>query len=241
MNNSRAKVQSKKRKQNILLNGSIAVVFLLIAGVSAFIFLGDNENQAAETSEEKTIAEQVQENSGVEDENEDSSDQGENNELSASEIESEEKENTDEKNETQSSEEVEEKKKEDEQKEEQQKQDEEKEEQQKRDEEKEDAENDRETASPQDGEWKPVGTKQTGEHVSSYEEGSVDWNEKLKAAAYATGLDTSTMTVWWVGNDGGPQKSVVEVSSSAGGQAEYRVHMEWVDKKGWKPVKVDEL
>ncbi|MFB1080589.1 YrrS family protein [Jeotgalibacillus sp. JSM ZJ347] len=225
MNNSRSDIQSKKRKQNIFLNASIAVVFLLIAGVSAFIFLGDNENQAAET-EEKTIAEQVQEKAGLQDENENEPEGNENNELTASEIESE-----DENNETEQAAASDESEKEEETA------DEKKEKEKK----KKSNQNDEETERPEDGKWKPVGTEQTGEHVSSYDEGSVDWNEKLKAAAYATGLDMNAMTVWWVGNNGGPQKAVVEVSSPSAGAAEFRVQMEWVDQKGWKPVKVDEL
>ncbi|MDZ5712304.1 DUF1510 family protein [Jeotgalibacillus haloalkalitolerans] len=233
MNNSRSKMQSKKRKQNIFLNASIAVVFLLIAGVSAFIFLGDNENQAAET-EEKTIAEQVQENAGIQDEsNGNENNDNENNELTASEIESDESE-SDEDTESENAAASEDKEEEEEAAKK-------KEDKKKKDEEKKESDSNEEMAGPEDGEWKPVGTKQTGEHVSSYEKGSVDWNEKLKAAAYATGLDMNSMTVWWVGNDGGPQNSVVEVSSPSGGAPEYRVHMEWVDKKGWKPVKVDEL
>ncbi|WP_404404024.1 YrrS family protein [Jeotgalibacillus malaysiensis] len=230
MNSSRSDIQSKKRKQNIFLNTSIAVVFLLIAGVSAFIFLGDNENQAAET-EEKTIAEQVQENAGAQDDN-----SNDTNELTASEIDSDDSEgNSDEDAESEEAAADDEKKKKEaaERKK--------KEDKKKENEKKEESDTNEDSERPSDGEFKPVGTEQTGEHVSSYEEGSVDWNEKLKAAAYATGLDMSTMTVWWVGNDGGPQKARVDVASPGAGAAEYRVHMEWVDQKGWKPVKVVEL
>lgn len=237
MNNSRTKLQSKKRKENILLNGSIAVVLLLIAGVSAFIFLGSNENQAAEPEEEKSIAEQVQENASKNDESE--NEDPENNELSVTEIdaEDEEQENNDtnrESDEDNNDSETEKEKKEEAKKKEEA-------EKKKREKEERDTAAEGETASPDDGEWKPVGTEQTGQHTSSYVEGSVDWNEKLKAAAYATGLDMNTMTVWWVGNDGGPQNSVVKVSSPDAPAAQYSVHLEWVDKKGWKPVKVDEL
>ncbi len=232
MNSSRSDIQSKKRKQNIFLNSSIAVVFVLIAGVSAFIFFGDNENQAAET-EEKTIAEQVQENAGVQDENNNDS-----NELTASEIDADENEESNESASAVADEEKEEaaakKEKEAAEKKEQ-------EAKKKEQEKKEDADTNDDQARPEDGEFKPIGTEQTGEHVSSYETGSVDWNEKLKAAAYATGLDVNTMTLWWMGNDGGPQNAKAEVASPGAGGPEYRVHMEWVDKKGWKPVKVVEL
>ncbi|MBM7577729.1 DUF1510 family protein [Jeotgalibacillus terrae] len=239
MNNSRTKLQSKKRKENILLNGSIAVVLLLIAGVSAFIFLGSNENQAAEPEEEKSIAEQVQENASKNDE--EKNEDPENNELSVTEIdaEDEDQENNDTNRESDEDNNASETKKEKEKEEEAKKKEEA--EKKKREKEERDTAAAEETASPDDGEWKPVGTEQTGQHTSSYVEGSVDWNEKLKAAAYATGLDMNTMTVWWVGNDGGPQNSVVKVSSPDAPAAQYSVHLEWVDKKGWKPVKVDQL
>ncbi|AJD91600.1 hypothetical protein JMA_22830 [Jeotgalibacillus malaysiensis] len=237
MNSSRSDIQSKKRKQNIFLNSSIAVVFVLIAGVSAFIFFGDNENQAAET-EEKTIAEQVQENAGAQDENSNDS-----NELTASEIDSDDNEESAES--VAANEEEEEaaakKEKEAAEKKEQEAKKKEQEAKKKENEKKEDADTNEDQTRPEDGEFKPIGTEQTGEHVSSYETGSVDWNEKLKAAAYATGLDVNTMTVWWMGNDGGPQNAKAEVASPGAGGPEYRVHMEWVDKKGWKPVKVVEL
>ncbi|MFD1356742.1 YrrS family protein [Fictibacillus halophilus] len=84
----------------------------------------------------------------------------------------------------------------------------------------------------------PIGTSQTGTHTSSYEEGSVDWNEKLKAIRLATGLD-ETMTVWKIANGGGPQKSVAEVSPDGKPGERYTVNLEWVDQKGWKVTSVE--
>ncbi|GGB63483.1 YrrS family protein [Fictibacillus barbaricus] len=83
----------------------------------------------------------------------------------------------------------------------------------------------------------PIGTSQTGPHTSSYEEGSVDWNEKLKAIRLATGLDEN-MTVWKIANGGGPQKSVAEVSPNKQPNERYTVNLEWVDKKGWMATSV---
>lgn len=84
---------------------------------------------------------------------------------------------------------------------------------------------------------KPVGTSQTGTHTSSYEEGSVDWNEKLKAIRLATGLDEN-MTVWKIANGGGPQKSVAEVSPNKQPNERYTVSLEWVDQEGWMVTSV---
>lgn len=88
--------------------------------------------------------------------------------------------------------------------------------------------------------WEPVGTTQTGEHVSVYQKGTPDWNEKIKAISYATGLSEDNMHIMMVKNGGGPQKSIGVVQSKDESQ-KYRVHMEWVDGKGWAPVKMDVL
>jgi hypothetical protein len=83
----------------------------------------------------------------------------------------------------------------------------------------------------------PIGTSQTGTHTSSYEEGSVDWNEKLKAIRLATGLDEN-MTVWKIANGGGPQQSIAEVSPDGKPGERYTVNLEWVDEKGWMVTSV---
>lgn len=88
--------------------------------------------------------------------------------------------------------------------------------------------------------WEPIGTEQTGEHVSVYQKGSADWNEKIKAISYATGLSEDNMYIMMVKNGGGPQKSIGVVQSKDESQ-KYRVHLEWIDGKGWTPVKMDVL
>ncbi|ALS78935.1 DUF1510 family protein [Planococcus kocurii] len=88
--------------------------------------------------------------------------------------------------------------------------------------------------------WEPIGTKQKGDHVSVYQKNSADWNEKVQAVSYATGLDPNNMYVMMIKNGGGPQKSIATVQSKDESE-KYRVHMEWVDGEGWKPVKMDVL
>ncbi|MCA1063495.1 YrrS family protein [Rossellomorea sp. AcN35-11] len=88
--------------------------------------------------------------------------------------------------------------------------------------------------------WKPIGTEQTGEHVSSYDLGSVDWQEKVKATSYATGIPEENMTVWYIEGNGGPQKSMATVTAKDT-KTPYRVYLQWVDGKGWQPTKVQEL
>ncbi|KML07252.1 YrrS family protein [Rossellomorea marisflavi] len=88
--------------------------------------------------------------------------------------------------------------------------------------------------------WKPVGTSQSGEHVSSYDLGTPDWNEKVKALSYATGIPENNMTVWYIEGNGSPQKSIGTVSAKNDSQA-YRVYLQWIDGEGWQPTKVQEL
>lgn len=91
-----------------------------------------------------------------------------------------------------------------------------------------------------DSSWQPIGTTQTGNHVSLYDGTSVDWNEKKQALAYATGLPEDTMIFWKIKNGGDPQKSIGIVSSQDTTE-KYRVYLEWVDGEGWKPTKMDVL
>lgn len=88
--------------------------------------------------------------------------------------------------------------------------------------------------------WQPVGTDQSGEHESKYDGESVDWNEKKKAIAYATGHSENELIFWKIKNGGSPQKSV-GIASTRDKSKKYRVFLEWVDEKGWKPVQMDIL
>ncbi|REB09953.1 DUF1510 family protein [Sporosarcina sp. BI001-red] len=88
--------------------------------------------------------------------------------------------------------------------------------------------------------WEPVGTSQSGNHVSQYDGSSVDWQEKKKALAYATGMTENDMIFLKIKNGGSPQKSIGIVSSRDKSK-KYRVYLEWVDGEGWKPTQMDVL
>ena len=88
--------------------------------------------------------------------------------------------------------------------------------------------------------WQPIGTKQSGNHVSSYEKGSIDWVEKEDALSYTTNLSKDNMIVWFLGNGGSPHKSIGVVSSNNKSEM-YRVYLQWVDGQGWKPEKMEVL
>ncbi|WP_439951015.1 YrrS family protein [Neobacillus fumarioli] len=89
--------------------------------------------------------------------------------------------------------------------------------------------------------WKPIGTSQTGEHTTSYDSNSVDWQEMLNAISYATGLDPSNMTVYWLGRDRSQPNASIGTVYSKDKQQKYRVYIKWVDGQGWMPTKVEEL
>lgn len=88
--------------------------------------------------------------------------------------------------------------------------------------------------------WEGVGTTQSGEHASSFETDSSDWQEKEQALAYATGIPLSDMTVWYISGNG-PQGAIGTVSPKSNKNEAYRVYIEWVDGEGWKPIKVQKL
>lgn len=88
--------------------------------------------------------------------------------------------------------------------------------------------------------WEPVGTSQSGNHVSQYDGKSLDWKEKQKALAYATGMSEDELIYWKIKNGGSPQKSIGIVSSKDKSK-KYRVYLEWVDGEGWKPTQMDVL
>ncbi|MCJ7841796.1 YrrS family protein [Lederbergia sp. NSJ-179] len=92
-----------------------------------------------------------------------------------------------------------------------------------------------------DPSWKPIGTEQTGEHQSSWEMGSTDWNEKEKAAAYAIGTSADNITNWWTKRGADPKNQAVMTISEKGSSDTYRVYLDWIDGEGWKPTEVKKL
>ncbi|OKL38180.1 DUF1510 family protein [Domibacillus mangrovi] len=91
-----------------------------------------------------------------------------------------------------------------------------------------------------DPNWEGVGTSQSGTHTSSFEMNSTDWQEKVKAISYATGIASDDMTVWYISGNG-PKGAIGTVSPKADQNDAYRVYIEWVEGQGWKPVKVQKL
>jgi cytoskeletal protein RodZ len=89
------------------------------------------------------------------------------------------------------------------------------------------------------GDWEPIGTTQTGEHVTDYGDGSTDRNEIKQAIAAATGISADNMIEWWIGNAGDQQ--VTATVSDTQKETIARVQLDWVDGEGWQVTLVEEL
>lgn len=88
--------------------------------------------------------------------------------------------------------------------------------------------------------WKVTPTRQTGEHISAFEEGNVDYEEKLVTIRNAVELPEDDIIYWSVRNDG-TGKGAISVVSSKDQSKKYRVHIKWIDNSGWIPIKVEVL
>lgn len=202
---SRYGERNKKRRQNLFLNGLIAVVFILILVVGANLLLGptpDKANSDAATSNENNDHTNSNENDSIEVAVEENDEEG--SEADDESLEKDEEENEDEeKNE----------------------------------------DGYQFKGGGPEGPWEPIGTKQTGEHVSVYEKGTVDWEEKEMAIAYGAGLleqlHEDNLIFWRIGNGGSPQKSIGRVSTKTERDKVYVVAIEWIDGKGWQPTSVE--
>jgi phage pi2 protein 07 len=247
--NSRLDKRAKK-KSNVILNSLIAVVLVLIIAVGATIFLGNGTDRASEanTNTQDTNAEVADSSSSADEEESDTavtdSTENEESETSGDEDSSEDSEDTNAENSSEDETDAEGEDKPVADGEELT--DEEKKEKDKKtssDTKKVVKESDEPNVKKVivDPSWKPIGTVQTGEHVYEYQDTSApDWVEKIDAFAYATGLSEDNMTVWWVERGGSDDEAIGTVAPKDQSTT-YRVYLEWVDGKGWKPVKMQEL
>jgi cytoskeletal protein RodZ len=209
---TRSRLRSKRRKTNLILNSLIVVVILLIGIVSFNIFFSNDEGAA----DQNDVAAEKDNAAAPSGNNDDSKDTGKKNDLKDSD-----KEDDSATEDTESEESAE----------------------------------DEELAEPivteggsdanvkqtiENPEWKAVGTTQSGEHNTVFDQNAVDWQEMILAYSYATGIDKNNMTVWWNENGGAPNTAVGTISEKGSDQT-FRVWIEWVDGEGWKPVKVEEL
>ncbi|MEC0303820.1 YrrS family protein [Terribacillus saccharophilus] len=117
------------------------------------------------------------------------------------------------------------------------------------DDEKEKEKEDKKEAEPSDDnvkeayskDWEPVGTDQSGTHTTTFEKGTQDWNEMMQAVGGAVGLDPTSMTAWWVENNGNGGNDVIATVSAPDADETFRVFASWVDGSGWQATKVEVL
>lgn len=88
------------------------------------------------------------------------------------------------------------------------------------------------------GPWEPIGTVQTEPHTTDYTQGSVDWNERIKALLYATNINDNDYILWRLENGGSPDKSKGIISEKETPNDKYDVMLQWVTNKGWEPISV---
>lgn len=88
------------------------------------------------------------------------------------------------------------------------------------------------------GPWQPIGTVQTGTHTTDYTEGSVDWNERIKALLYATNINDGDYTLWRLENGGGADLSKGIISTKENPGTKYVVTLKWINNQGWEPISV---
>lgn len=83
------------------------------------------------------------------------------------------------------------------------------------------------------------GSASDSEHRASYDEGSADWNAQLAALSSATGIPEDQMTLYWLGNGGGPNSSLGRVASKDTPGKKFVVHLVYKDGK-WQADDVKE-
>ncbi|WHZ01824.1 YrrS family protein [Neobacillus sp. YX16] len=209
---SRSGYRAKRKKTNIILNSLIVIVLALIFFVAYTIFLSGDDKAAPKKEETKTTENQASEKEDKDTEKNDA--------ARETEGDTDSEENADEESEEASAPEQED------------------------DSQAVITEGDGTTnvvRTIENPTWKPVGTVQTGEHAPVYDESHVDWQEMRKAISYATGLEESNMTLYWLGRDKASGTGSFSTVASKDKTQKYNVYLEWVDGEGWKPVKVEEL
>ncbi|MFA8439990.1 YrrS family protein [Pueribacillus sp. YX66] len=187
---TRYEERQKKRRQNLILNGLIAIVFIFIVIVGAQLLSSPSSQMEASQSPEEN--EQPLTKQTGEEESMNKSETGERDEDIASPDEEHMREE----------------------------------------------DGYRFVGGGPDGPWEPIGTKQTGEHVTQYTRDSLDWQEMEMALAYGAGIDHDDLTVIWLGNGGDPQRAKGQVKSDNEPNTIYHVTIEWIDGEGWKPIEV---
>ncbi|MDF2085438.1 YrrS family protein [Bacillus pseudomycoides] len=93
-----------------------------------------------------------------------------------------------------------------------------------------------EDQTEQNKQWNPVGTEQGAKPAMQFKEGTTDWNEMKKAISYAVDAPESQLIYDFIGNNG-TNKAYGNVRDKQSNK-KYKVYIDWVENKGWKPASV---
>ncbi|HEK9098871.1 TPA: DUF1510 family protein [Bacillus pseudomycoides] len=91
----------------------------------------------------------------------------------------------------------------------------------------------------QNKQWEPIGTEQGTKPAMQFKEGTTDWNEMKKAISYAVDVPESQLIYDFIGNNG-TNKAYGNVRDKQNNK-KYKVYIDWVENKGWKPVSVQAI
>jgi cytoskeletal protein RodZ len=207
---SRAGYRAKRKKTNVILNGLIVVVLLLIVFVAYSIFISGNNKTAANKDVQTTAAKTTTEKKSVNKTKDDtSSDTNKTSTKNSSKANSDQVEgdqantaassSTSKDNQTNSDQLP-------------------------------------TVDSPDSSTSVPASSSQ---HVTSYDSSSGDWQQMLQTMSSATGIDQGNMTVWFLGSDKStPGGSVGTISAKDNKGQKFRVYLQW-DGQGYKATKVE--
>lgn len=219
---SRFQQKQQKRRQNGVLNIAIAIVLVAVAIVAYQLFVPDTKEQEASTG--KKVAQQTTKNEKA--------------------GKSEDKEATKKKEQAEAKQKAEEEKlKAEEEKKKAEEEAKAKAEEEAKSNEKVPA--DKTVAKAKEAytksSWQAVGTEQGASPAMTFQKGSADWNEMVKAISNAVEVPENQLVLHYVGRDRtGKSKAYGDVQDKQSGKR-YYVNIDWVDNEGWKPVLVQTL
>src|SRR5699024_8835620 len=90
-----------------------------------------------------------------------------------------------------------------------------------------------------EGEWEPVETEKSGEHVTNNDEGYEEKKEIKQYVRESTEIDKDNIIENWIGNNG--EQKVEATVSDTGNKTSYRVYLSWINEEGWQVDRVDKL
>lgn len=217
---SRFNYRSKRKKTNLVLNGLIGIVLLLIVIVGYSIFISGNDKTAAKkdvqtaagkTSAEKQSVNKIKKDTSTVNKSSTDNSTKTNNEQNTADQSNKSTKSSSSSNQDQNN----------------------------SNQDQSNSDQVQTVDSPDVSTSTPAAS--SGQHVTSYDSNSQDWQEMLQAMSSATGVDQGNMTVWFLGSDkGNPGGSVGTISAKDNKQQRYRVYLQWVDGQGYKATKVEQ-